>query len=121
MWKGERGRLDLKGGGAYNREAFSDSATQPAFTRQAGEAYFGDEFSYKLSPVTSVVQSSRTFLNLNRGGEYRLNLDLGTNTRLTRWLTWNASISDRYLSNPVPGRRKNDLLYTTGVGVTFSR
>jgi putative salt-induced outer membrane protein YdiY len=121
VWRGERGRLDLKGGGAYNREAFSDNLTQPAFTREAGEVYFGDEFTYKLSPVTSVIQSSRSFLNLTRGGEYRLNLDVGTNTRLTRWLTWNASVSDRYLSNPVPGRRKNDFLYTTGIGVTFSR
>ena len=121
VWRGERGRLDLQGGGAYNREAFSASETRPQFTRNAAETYVGDEFTFKLTPVTSVFQSSRTFFNLTRTGEYRVNFDLGTNTKLFRWLTWNASISDRYLSNPVPGRKRNDFLYSTGIGVSFSR
>lgn len=121
LWKGERGRLDLQSGGAYNREAFSDSASRAAFTRHAGEAYFGDEFTYKLSPVTSLHQSSRTFANLTRTGEFRINFDVGANTKLTRWLTWDVSVSDRYLSNPIPGRKRNDFLYSTGIGVIFSR
>jgi hypothetical protein len=29
-------------------------------------------------------------------------------------------VSDRFLSNPVPGRQRNDLLYTTGIGINFS-
>jgi hypothetical protein len=123
VWKGERGRLDLQGGGAYNRESFSANGAglRPQFTRNSAEAYFGDEFTFKLSPVTSLFQSSRTFVNLTETGNYRMNFDVGTNTRLFRWLAWNASVSNRYLSNPVPGRRKNDFLYSTGIGVTFSR
>jgi hypothetical protein len=49
-----------------------------------------------------------------------MNFDIGANTRLFRWLTWNLAVSDRFLSNPVPGRQKNDLLYTTGVGISFA-
>jgi len=30
-------------------------------------------------------------------------------------------LSDRYLSNPVPGRKSNDWLYTTGLGITLAR
>jgi hypothetical protein len=30
-------------------------------------------------------------------------------------------VSDRYLSNVVPGRKSNDLLYSTGLGFTFAR
>jgi hypothetical protein len=106
--EGERGRLDLQGGGAYNRESFSANGAglRPQFTRNSAEAYFGDEFTFKLSPVTSLFQSSRTFVNLTETGNYRMNFDVGTNTRLFRWLAWNASVSNRYLSNPVPGRRK---------------
>jgi small nuclear ribonucleoprotein (snRNP)-like protein len=41
-WKGERGQLDLLGGGAYNRESFAATSTQAEFTRNSAEAYFGD-------------------------------------------------------------------------------
>ena len=114
-WRGERGRLDVLGGAAYNREKFD------TLTRNSGELYFGDEFTYKLNSVTSVYQNLRAFPNITDTGAFRVNFDLGGNTRLTRWLTWNIAISDRYLSNPIPGRKKNDFLYTTGVGVTFTR
>lgn len=119
-WKGEHGSLDLVGGGAWNREKF-DPAPQPAYTRSSGEAYWGDDFAYKLNARTSLTQSFRMFNNLSRGGEYRMNFDVGATTALTKWLNWSVAVSDRYLSNPVPGRMSNDLLYTTGLGFTFAR
>jgi putative salt-induced outer membrane protein YdiY len=121
VWKGERGRLDLVGGAAYNREKFSPPVPAVAFTRNSAEAYWGENASYKLSDVTSLVQGFRMFNNLSNTGEYRMNFDLGANTQLLKWLSWNLSFSDRYLSNPVPGRKMNDILYTTGIGITFAR
>lgn len=121
VWKGERGRLDLLGGGAYNRESFGATSTAPSFTRDSGEAYAGDDFTYKLNSVTSVFQNLRFFPNLTQTGDYRANFDAGATTRLVRWLSWNVAISNRLLSNPVPGRKQNDFLYTTGIGVSFSR
>jgi putative salt-induced outer membrane protein YdiY len=120
-WKGENGRLDLLGGGAYNRESFAATASTPGFTRNSGEAYFGDDFTYKLTAVTSLYQNLRYFPNLSNTGDYRLNFDLGATTKLAGWLVWNLAVSDRLLSNPVPGRQKNDLLYSTSIGVTFAR
>lgn len=120
-WKGERGRLDILAGGAWNRETFATTETRPGFTRNAGELYFGNDWSFKLNSVTSMFQNLRVFPNLSNTGEYRLNLDLGANTRLTRWLTWNVALSNRRLSNPLPGRQPNDILYSTGLGVTFTR
>lgn len=120
-WKGERGRLDVLGGGAYNHESFSASDSEPGFGRASGEAFFGDDFTYKLSGLTSLYQNLRFFPNLSETGEYRLNFDLGANTQLARWLTWNIALSNRLLSNPVPGRQKNDMMYSTGIGLVFGR
>jgi len=50
-----------------------------------------------------------------------MNVDIGATTQLTRWLNGNVAIIDRYLSNPVPRRKSNDMLYTTGLGFAFSR
>jgi putative salt-induced outer membrane protein len=120
-WKGERGRLDLLAGASWNRETFAALPPEPGFTRNSAEAYFGDDFTYKLTSVTALTQSLRVFPNLSDGGQFRANFDLGATTRLLRWLTWNITISDRYLSNPIPGRQKNDFLYQTSIGVLFAR
>lgn len=114
--KAEHSRLDLLAGGDYNRSSFSTP-----LIRNSAEFYWGDEYTLKVSTATSLVQSFRMFNDLSDTGSYRVNFDLGTSTRLSKWLTWNVSLSDRYLNHPAPGRKTNDFLYTTGVGITFTR
>jgi putative salt-induced outer membrane protein YdiY len=113
--KTDRSRLDVVGGGNYNHEKFFTQS------RNTAELFWGDDYSLGLSKALSLVQASRMFNNLSNTGEYRVNFDLGVSAKLTKWLNWNAASSDRYLSNPVAGRKRNDFLYTTGLGVTFSR
>jgi putative salt-induced outer membrane protein YdiY len=119
-WQGEKGSLDLVGGGAWNREAFSPDP-DPSFTRNSAEAYWGNNFAFKLNSRTSLTQGFRMFNNLSNSGEYRMNFDLRATTAITDWLNWNVALSDRYLSNPVPGRKANDVLYSTGLGFSFGR
>jgi putative salt-induced outer membrane protein YdiY len=114
-YKTDRSSLDLLAGAAYNRSSFDTP-----FVRNSAEFYWGDEYSLKLTSDTSLVQSFRMFNDLTETGIYRVNFDLGLNTKLFKWLTWNISISDRYLSDPAPGRKTNDFLYTTGLGLSFS-
>jgi hypothetical protein len=114
--KNEHARLDLLGGGAYNREKFSTP-----LTRDSAEAYWGNDYSNKLNSTTSITQSFRMFNNLSETGKYRVNFDLGSATKLSKWLNWNVNFSDRYLSNPAAGRKRNDVLYSTGIGITFAK
>jgi putative salt-induced outer membrane protein len=119
--KGEFGQLSAVAGIAWNREAFGASSAAAAFTRRSAQGYWGDDFSYKLSARTSLTQAFRMFNNLTDSGNYRTNFDFGATTQLVRWLSWNIDLSDRYLSNPAPGRKKNDLVYSTGFGFSFVR
>jgi small nuclear ribonucleoprotein (snRNP)-like protein len=114
--KGARGVLSVIGGADYNHSSFSTP-----LTRSVAEAYWGDDYSLKPTKATSLVQSMRMFNDLTDRGEYRVNFDLGLSTRVLKRITWNLSLSDRYLSDPVPGRKSNDWLYTTGVGLTFGK
>ena len=61
------------------------------------------------------------FNDLTYSGSYRMNFDIGMSTKVAKWLNWNISLSDRYVSDPAPGRKGNDFLYTTGLGITFVR
>ena len=85
------------------------------------EAFWGDDWSYKMTGATAFKQTFRMFHNLTRTGEYRVNFDIGMVTTLKKWLAWQLTLSDRYLSDPVPGRVNNDLLLTTGLRITFAQ
>lgn len=114
--KTERNRLDLLGGVDFNHSSFSTP-----LIRDSAEVYFGDDYNYKLSAVTSFYQAFRMFEDLSNTGTYRMNFDTGASTKISKWLTWNLALSDRYLNHPAPGRKTNDFLYTTGLGITFAK
>jgi hypothetical protein len=108
--------LDLLAGAAYERENFSTP-----LTRSSAEVYWGDDYTHKLSAKTSLRQSFRMFNNLSDTGVYRMNFDLAASTNFRKWLAWQITASDRFLSNPVAGRQRNDILLSTGFRVNFAR
>jgi putative salt-induced outer membrane protein YdiY len=114
--KSERAAFDLFGGGALNREFFSTG-----LKRTSGEVLVGDDLFYKLSSSTSLHQRLTFYPNVSRPGEYRTNFDLSAVTTLKKWLAWQLSASDRILSDPLPGKKKNDFVFTTGFRVTFAK
>jgi Protein of unknown function, DUF481 len=109
-------KLDLLAGLNYNRESFSTP-----LTRHSAEFSWGDEFNHRLNSIVSLVQSYRMFNSLTETPDFRVAFDFGASARLAQWLTWNVTASDRYQSNPVAGRLRNDVLYSTGLGVRFGR
>lgn len=106
--------FDLFTGGAFNQELFSTG-----LTRRFGEILFGEELSYKLSSRTTLTEKLMLYPNLTQPGEYRIAFDSSAVTKLNNWLNWHVTLSDRFLSNPIPGVKKNDVLLTTGVGLRF--
>ncbi len=119
LFKREKTFLSVVAGGDYSHAKFSP-APLPSYSQSSGEFYFGNDFARKMSTRASLTQTFRMFENLSDLGQYRVNFDLGGNTQLFKWLTWNLSFSDRYLSNPPVGRKTNDVVYTTGFGITFA-
>jgi len=108
--------LSFSGIGDYEHENFING-----LHRNSGEISFGDDLLRKISSVSSLTQSFRFFSNLSHSGEYRINFDLSYVLALKKWLGWQVTASDRFLSNPLPGRQKNDLLLSTGLRVSFAR
>ena len=49
----------------------------------------------------------------------RVSIDAHAVTRLNSWLGWQASFGDLYVSNPPTGIKKNDLILSTGLRLTF--
>lgn len=114
--KTDRTTLDLLGGASLDREFFSTG-----LKRTSGEVLVGEELNKKLNAIFSVNEKLTLFPNLTDTGNYRMNFDMSTVTNIRRWFAWQLSVSDRFLSNPVFGRKKNDILFTSGIRVSFGK
>jgi putative salt-induced outer membrane protein YdiY len=121
--KSDRAQLDLAGGFSLDHESYSVAIAPPShsMTRNAGEVYWGDDFLYKINKASAFTQSFRMFNNVSDTGQYRMNFDIGTVTKIAKWFSWQITASDRYITNPAPGRKTNDLLISSGIRVTFSQ
>lgn len=111
--RNESTRLDLLGGLAMDKEYFKGIDND----RTSAEAQIGQTLSHQISSRTSLKEQLFFFPNLTRGGEYRVNFDTSVVTDITRRIGWQITFSDRYVSDPVPGSRQNDLILTTGLRV----
>ncbi len=102
------------GGGSSNQEFFASG-----FRRRSAESVVGEEWNYRPNDVTSFTERLAVYPNLNDAGEYRVNFDSTALARLNDWLSWQVTLSHRYTSRPLPGKRPNDLLFTTGIRITL--
>ena len=119
--------LDLLAGVNYTHESYSaffnppDSDNLvPAVSRSLASMTLGDEFMHKLGKTTVLTQNLYFYPNLTNTGEYRGTFSLGLVTKINKWLGWQNSFGDIYVSNPPAGKKKNDILLSTGLNISFS-
>ena len=108
--------FDLFAGGSYKQDQFSTGLIVKSV-----QALVGDELDYKLNNRAGISERMTFYPNLSRRGEYFVTLDTTATAKLYKWISWQLTFSNRYLTNPVPGTQKNDLLLTTGLRTTFGK
>lgn len=115
-YKSARSYWDVALGLDWDREAFGTG-----LVRNSAEMLVSEESSHQLSSAVQLFQRLSVFPNLSRRGDYRMNFDGGASFKLTKLLSWNVTLADRFLSNPLPDKRRNDLLLTTGISISFAQ
>lgn len=117
--KREKTTLDFLGGANYTHESYTTES------RNFSALQFGDEFMHTIGAGTVIKQNLYFFPDLNNTGEYRMTFSLGTVTKINKWLGWQNSFGDIYVSNPapIPGKdiKNNDIVFTTGLNFAFTR
>ena len=108
--------FDLAVGGNWNREKFSTG-----LVRNSGELSLDEKSEHQISQILRVFQRLTVLPNLSDTGEYRLSFDAGMDLKLNKFLSWTFVASDRFLSNPILGNKKNDILITTGLKISFAQ
>jgi putative salt-induced outer membrane protein len=105
--------FDLFGGLTYNRARFFKE------TRDSIEMLLGEEFAHKISESTTFKQRFALYPNLRDRGEFRAVLDASMVVAITATVGVQMTLSDRYISDPQPGIKRNDFLLLTGLTVRF--
>jgi len=127
--KSDRTTLDFLGGLNYTHETYSNGAPVPGFpgvfesygkTNRFAALTLGEELNHKLGKSTVLTQSLGFFPNLQQTGEYRFTFNAGTVTKLKKWLGWQNQLGDIYISNPPTGSKNNDVVFTTGLNISFN-
>lgn len=116
--------LDLLAGANYTHEsysAFTDSSGTDvvAVIRNLAGLTFGDAFTHKIGKGTVVTQGLFFYPDLSQSGEYRGTFNFGTVTKLNKWLGWQNTVADVYVSNPPIQTKHNDLQIATGLNLSF--
>jgi putative salt-induced outer membrane protein YdiY len=140
--------LDLLAGLNYTHETFSGVSNPNALPPPAPQTYspsyssaaltLGDTFSHKLAKNTVVTQSFLFYPgltdttiqlpdNLSESVRiYRGAFNLGAVTKLNKWLGWQFSFGDIFVSNPpvvavgTPRIERNDIQISTGLNISFT-
>ena len=129
--KSDATTLNLLGGVDYTHETYSNgAAVTPPTTPPTYQSYgvtnrfvaltLGEELSQKLGKSSVVTQNFYFYPDLQQTGQYRGVFNFGTVTKVSKWLGWQNQFGDIYVSNPPIGAKKNDVVFTTGLNVSFT-
>lgn len=105
--------LDLLAGLNYTHESYT------TFSRNLAALTLGEELMHQLGKSTVLNEKALIFPDLNSAGDYRATIDFATVTKISKRLGWQNAFSDIYVTNPPPGKKKNDMVLTTGLNVSF--
>ena len=122
--------FDILGGLNYTHETYSNGTLvapgpPPIFVSYGVTNRFvalttGEEWDQKIGKSTALTETAGFFPNLQQTGEYRFTFTAGTVTKLNKWLGWQNQFGDIYVSNPPIATKKNDVIFTTGLNITFN-
>jgi putative salt-induced outer membrane protein YdiY/small nuclear ribonucleoprotein (snRNP)-like protein len=128
--KSDNTMLNFLAGVNYTHETYSNGAVNtpvtvpPTYvsygvTNRFVALTLGEELTQQLGKSTEVTENFYFYPNLQQTGDYRTTFNIGSVTKLNKWLGWQNQFGDIYVSNPPIGAKDNDLIFTTGLNIAF--
>jgi hypothetical protein len=117
--------LDILGGINYTRETYSSSTTATTtginVNRNLPGITAGEVFMHKFGTLTVVTQDFYFYPDLSDINQYRFAVDFASVTKINKWLAWQFTLTDRYVTDPpIVGTKPNDVILSTGINVSFA-
>jgi putative salt-induced outer membrane protein YdiY len=123
--KSKNQTLDLLGGVAWTHESYSPVSTTvpPTVTQPSsfGSFNLGEQYTWKPNASNVFTEQANFYPDLTNLGRMQFNVNSSFTTRIARMFSWVTTFTDNYTSFPPAGTLDNDLILTTGLGVTLNR
>jgi putative salt-induced outer membrane protein YdiY len=116
--------FDVLGGMNYTEERYSGTTANPGpmIGRNLPGLTFSETFMHKFGAATTVGESASLYPDLEDINQYRVSFDANSVTKFNKWLGWQISISDRYVTNPpIANTKPNDVILSTGINLAFGK
>ena len=117
--------LDVFAGINHTREMYSATASSvvtSSLDRNLPGITAGEDFTHKFGGTSTLTENFTFYPDLSDISQYRFSLDAGWLTKFNKWLGWQISAADRYITNPpILGAKSNDLILSTGLNLSFGQ
>jgi putative salt-induced outer membrane protein YdiY len=117
--------LDVFAGINYTREMYNASASSivtSSLTRNLPGITAGEDFTHKFGAISTLTEDFTFYPDLSDISQYRFSLDAAWLTKFNKWLGWQVTAADRYITNPpILGTKSNDLILSTGLNISFGQ
>jgi putative salt-induced outer membrane protein len=120
--KQPRQTLDFTAGLVWTHEHYSPLLPGgPATINSFAALDVGEQYALKFGKNSSLTEQVSLYPDMSNPGEFQLVAGSTFSTKLASIFSWQTSFTDQYTSFPPAGKLGNDLILTTGLGISFSR
>jgi len=119
--------FDVLGGLVWTHENYSAVAATaatpatPSTVNSFAALDLGQQYTRKIGAGSLFTEQAYIFPDMSNLGQYQFTLNSAFSTKLGKMFNWVTTVSDNYSSFPPAGTLDNDLILTTGLGITLTR
>jgi putative salt-induced outer membrane protein YdiY len=113
--------FDVLGGIVWTHENYSATTIAPSSVNSFPAIDLGEQYTRKIGAGSLFTEQAYIYPDLTNLDQYQFTLNTSFSTKLGKMFNWVTTLSDNYTSFPPSGTLNNDVILTTGLGVTLAR
>ena len=113
--------FDVLGGVVWTHENYSANSSGPNTSNSFPALDLGEVYTRKFGAASLFTEQAYIYPDLSSLSQYELTFNSTFSSKLGKIFNWVTTFSDNYTSFPPPGTLDNDVVLTTGLGITLAR
>ena len=119
--KAPKQTFDAAAGIVWTHESYSQSEFATSTVNSFPALDLSEQYMRKFGANSVLTEQFAIYPDLSNLGQYQFVLGSSFSTKVAKMLTWATTFSDNYTSFPPAGTLDNDVVLTTGLGISFAR